>query len=149
MDSTSDIIFSRCRPHTTALKCDSKIYDILPSTTCKEKNNKNICSFSTIKINNNNKNNNNISIPTDCLKGYYTQDIAYLEEDTHILSPLQRVKYRSFAFPIACTTETFGKYNSNSLKYDGILGINNSPKSFIGLFNKLKNINKNIFSICF
>ena len=148
LDSTSEIISSQCRPNVTALKCNSKVCNILPATTCKDKDDKNICSFST-KFNNNNSNNNNITTSIDSLNGFYVQDIAYLEEDTHILSPLQKLKYRSFAFPIACTTEKFGKYNSNNIKYDGILGINNSPKSFIGLLNKLKIINKNIFSICF
>lgn len=147
IDTTSDIVSSQCKPNVTALKCDSKICDILPSTTCKEKDNKNICSFSITKSINDN--NNNKTTPIDSLKGFYSQDIAYLEEDSHIISPFQKVKYRSFAFPLACTTEKFGKYNSNKIKYDGILGINNSPKSFIGLLNKLKIINKNIFSICF
>ena len=140
IDTTTDMMSSHCNPNSTALKCDTKICDILPSTTCKEKENKNICGFSSKPPNINN---------TDNLKGFYIQDIAYLEEDNHIISPLHRVKYRSFALPIACATEKFGKYNSNSIKYEGILGINNSPTSFIGLLYKLKIINKNIFSICF
>ena len=138
LDTTSEIMTSQCKPNSTVLKCDSKICDMLPSTTCKEKDNKNICSFSTKPVN-----------KTDGLSGYYIQDIAYLEEYSHIFNPLQKIKYRSFAVPIACTTEKFGKYNNNNFKYDGILGINNSPNSFIGLLYQLKIINHNIFSICF
>ena len=161
IDTTSDIMSSTCNPEPglnpqktnyifysnktlPQLKCDSKVCNLLPANIChsdkkseKEKD-ENLCSYDSINDNNNSSNG---------IKGYYVQDIAYLEEDVDLLTPLQRKKYHSYAIPIGCTTEETGKYKD--LMIDGILGVNRSPKSFIGLLYKLKIIKKDLFSLCF
>ena len=156
IDTGSDIMSSSCKQEPginplknnfifenktslSQLKCDSKICDMLPANKCKE-NKEDICSYDS-------SNNSNQGI-----KGYYIQDIAYLEVvyDHHLppkQSESQRKKYHSYAVPIGCTTDEYGKYKD--LYADGILGVNNSPKSFIGLLYKLKIIKNDLFSLCF
>lgn len=122
----------------TKIKCDSKVCDMLPANKCKDKakeeNKENICSYDT-----------NTGI-NQGIKGYYIQDIAYLEEVADFISPFSRRKYHSYAVPIGCTTDESGKYKD--IIMDGVLGINNSPKSFIGLLYKLKIIQNDMFSLC-
>ena len=122
------------------LKCDSKVCDILPANVCHDKNNKDekakkLCSYDS--------SNNS----TEGVKGYYVKDIAYLEEEAEYISPIQRRKYHSYAMPIGCSTDEFGKFKD--VMVDGVLGVNNSPNSFIGLLYKLKIIKQDIFSLCF
>ena len=159
IDTGSDIMSSTCqfqpnlnsfknnyifnnKTSLTKLKCGSKICDMLPSTKCEENKDEknNICSFDS----SNNKNSN------EGIKGYYIQDIAYMEEQYNYLMPLksqQRKKYHSYEVPIGCTTEEYGKYKD--MKVDGVLGVNNNPKSFVGLLYKLKIIKNDMFSLCF
>ena len=153
IDTGSDIMSSSCKSEPglnplknnfifgqnksfTQLKCDNKICNMLPANKCQKDNkDEDLCSFDS-------SNNNNLG-----LKGYYIKDIAYLEEQSHVNSPLFRRKYHSHAVPIGCTTDEFGKYKD--MMVDGVLGVNNSPKSFIGLLYKLKIIKQDLFSLCF
>ena len=152
IDTGSDIMSSSCKAEPglgstknnfifgqnktfNQLKCDTKVCNMLPSCKCEKDDKNNLCTFDS--------SNNS----TQGIKGYYIQDIAYLEEQSNIISPLLRRKYHSHAVPIGCTTDEFGKYKD--LMVDGILGVNNSPKSFIGLLYELKIIKRNLFSLCF
>ena len=132
----NNFIYGEKNSTFTKIKCDSKICNLLPSNRCqgkeKETNKENLCSYD-----------NNIQ----GIKGYYVKDIAYLEELGPHLSLFSRRKYHSFALPIGCTTDEYGKYKD--IMVDGILGVNNSPKSFVGLLYKLKIIKKDMFSLCF
>ena len=121
------------------LKCENKICKILPATNCKYKKDKDLnkksCSFDIERS------------VGDGIKGYYLNDIVYFEVDRNLKLPFQRQQYRSYALPIGCTTGEYGKYKE--LNPDGIMGVNNNEKSFIGLLYKLKIINRNLFSLCF
>ena len=122
-----------------SLKCENKICKMLPATNCKYKKDKDLnkksCSYDVEA---------NVG---DGIKGYYLNDIVYFEVDRNLSLPFQRQQYRSYALPIGCTTGEYGKYKE--LNPDGIMGVNNNDKSFIGLLYKLKIINRNIFSLCF
>ena len=156
IDTSSGIMSSTCFPELglnpqknnyiyqnksfPKLKCDSKVCDILPANICHNKNNddeknKELCSYDT--------SNNS----TKGIKGYYVKDIAYLEEEAEYISPFQRRKYHSYAIPIGCSTDEFGKFKD--IMVDGVLGVNNSPNSFVGLLYKLKIIKQDMFSLCF
>ena len=153
IDTASDIMSSKCSSQSgldnqkqnyifsqnntstnktfTQIKCDSKICKMLPSEKCSDDKNKNFCTFDSSE----NK--------TNGIKGYYVKDIAYLEENYLNFSPFARKKYHSFAIPIGCSTEEYGKYKDILVDgVDGVLGINNSPNSFIGLLYKLKKRNQ-------
>ena len=144
------------------LQCKSKICNLVPANNCYSKTgknlNKNSCSFNyNKKSENENKNTN-----TDIIKGYYLRDIVYLETN-QIKSNKQpykffnnkrinfdrnkRTVFRSYALPIGCTNAEYGEYRN--LKTDGIMGLNNSPKSFISVLYNLKIIPENKFSLCF
>ena len=144
------------------LQCKSKICNLVPANNCYSKTgknlNKNSCSFNyNKKSENENKNAN-----TDVIKGYYLRDIVYLETN-QIKSNKQpykffnnkrinfdrnkRTVFRSYALPIGCTNAEYGEYRN--LKTDGIMGLNNSPKSFISVLYNLKIIPENKFSLCF
>ena len=144
------------------LQCKSKICNLVPANNCYSKTgkklNKNSCSFNyNKKSENENKNTN-----TDVIKGYYLRDIVYLETN-QIKSNKQpykffnnkrinfdrnkRTVFRSYALPIGCTNAEYGEYRN--LKTDGIMGLNNSPKSFISVLYNLKIIPENKFSLCF
>jgi len=154
IDTSSDIMSSTCYPEAglnpqknnyiyqnksfSQLKCDSKVCDILPANLCHDKKNKdekNLCSYDSSKNS------------TEGIKGYYVKDIAYLEEEAEYITPLQRRKYHSYAIPIGCSTEEYGKYKN--VMTDGILGLSNNPNSFVGLLYKLKIIKQDMFSLCF
>ena len=160
IDTASDIMSSKCSSQSgldnqkqnyifsqnntstnktfTQIKCDSEICKMLPSEKCSDDKNKNFCTFDSSE----NK--------TNGIKGYYVKDIAYLEENHLNFSPFARKKYHSFAIPIGCSTEEYGKYKDILVDgVDGVLGINNSPNSFIGLLYKLKIIKYDMFSLCF
>ena len=120
------------------LKCKSKICNLVPATNCEGKRSifSKSCSF---KINRDSG---------DGIIGYYLKDIVYFETDRkYHANPHQRKIYRSYALPIGCTTGEQGKYKE--LKTDGIMGMNNSPKSFISLLYHLKVINQDVFTLCF
>ena len=123
------------------LKCSSKICNLVPASGCtiskEEKKKKKLdqltCSFYSKKPNG------------DGLKGNYLSNIVYFEEDKNSTS--HKKVYRSFALPIGCTTEEFGKFKS--YKPDGVMGLNNDKGSFVSVLNQLKIVNKNLFSLCF
>ena len=120
------------------ISCKSKICKLVPETSCIKKKFlfSNSCGFSVIRASG------------DGIKGYYLRDIVYFETDKQYHnSPLRNKVYRSYSLPIGCTTQESGKFKK--LSKDGIMGLNNSPKSFISLLHNLKVINRNIFSLCF
>ena len=122
------------------LKCGSKICKMLQATNCiykeDKEENKKLCSYN-VKENNG-----------DGLKGYFLNEIVYLEADKNEdYSHTKRKLFRSYALPLGCTTAEYGKYKE--LTTDGIMGINYNDKSFINLLYKLKIINQNVFSLCF
>ena len=155
IDTGSSIMSSPCSPceqcgsHKRAyyydqnrlhkpLKCGSKICNLVPATNCLSTKTlfSRSCSF---KIN---------RVSGDGITGYYLRDIVYFETDRkYHAAPFQRKVYRSYALPIGCTTGELGKYKE--LNTDGIMGMNNNPKSFSSLLYNLKIINSNIFTLCF
>ena len=175
LDTSSAIMSSPCSPcdecgqhknnyfydfnrYHKPLKCNNKICNLLPANNCQLKNiGKNTCSFNTNnKINNNKLNNYNNNFGSDGLKGYYLRDIVYFETSqqkkkitNNFANNINNEKtvFRSYAIPIGCTDAEFGEFRN--LKTDGIMGLNNSPKSFISLLYNLKIIQENKFSLCF
>jgi len=155
LDTGSSIMSSPCSPcpdcgvnknpyyydinlYHKPLKCNTKICNLVPNTSCKKKKFffADSCGFSVKRSSG------------DGIKGYYLQDIVYFETDKQYHnSPLRNKVYRSYALPIGCTTGEYGKFKE--LSKDGIMGLNNSPTSFISLLNNLKVINRNIFTLCF
>lgn len=122
------------------LKCSSKICHLVPASGCKvdddddkKKLDKMTCSFYTKKNNG------------DGLKGNYLSNIVYFEEARNLAS--HKKVYRSYALPIGCTTAEFGTIKS--MIPDGVMGLNNGKGSFVNVLNKLKIVNKNLFSLCF
>ena len=157
IDTGSSIMSSPCSPcnecgaHKSPLyydinrahkpyKCSSKICKLTPATDCTTKKLKLISSGKcTFRIKREGG---------DGIKGYFMKDIVYFETDRYLHKrPYSKKLYRSYALPIGCTTGESGKYKE--LRTDGIMGINNSPKSFINLLYNLKVINRNLFSLCF
>jgi len=123
-----------------ALKCSSNICRLVPANACINKDLKlsdsKACSF-------------NIERNGEGIKGYYLRDIVYFETDKKItnVTLFNKKVFRSYALPVGCTTGETGKYRE--LNTDGILGMNNSPKSVPSLLYKLKIINRDIFTLCF
>ena len=120
------------------LKCNSKICKLVPDTNCiiKKFLSSNRCGFSVRRESG------------DGIAGYYLKDIVFFETDKQYHnSPMRNKVYRSYALPIGCTTAEFGKFKK--LSKDGIMGLNNSPKSFISLLHNLKVVNRNVFTLCF
>ena len=179
LDTGSAIMSSPCSPCTECgshknsyfydfshyhkpLQCNNKICNLVPANNCYSKSgknlNKNSCSFNYNKKSLDEKKNTN----PDVIKGYYLRDIVYLETN-QIKSNKQpykffnnkrinfdrnkRTVFRSYALPIGCTNAEYGEYRN--LKTDGIMGLNNSPKSFISVLYNLKIIPENKFSLCF
>ena len=156
IDTGSSIMSSVCSPckdcgkHKTnyygfskkkdkPLKCDNKVCKMLPATNCKYKKdkdeNKKLCSFDVEQN------------EGEGIKGFYLNNIVYFEVDKNYSHLFHRQMYRSYALPVGCTTEEYGKYKE--LNVDGIMGVNYNDKSFISLLYKLKIINRDIFSLCF
>ena len=132
------IYYDKKRNHKP-LKCRSKICQLAPANTCLNKKLKFLssaeCSF---KINR----------QGDGIMGYFIKDIVYFETDRKVENAkYHRKTYRSYAIPVGCTTAELGEYKR--LNTDGIMGMNNNPKSFISLLYNLKIVNRNIFSLCF
>jgi cell division protein FtsL len=122
------------------LKCSSSICKLTPASNCFTKKLKllpsNTCSFQIRRED------------EDGIAGYYMRDIVYMETDRRVNnSVFHRKIYRSYSLPVGCTTKESGKYKT--LNTDGIMGMNNDPKSFISLLYNLKIINQNIFTLCF
>ena len=136
------------------LKCNSKLCNLLPANNCQLKMlNKNNCSFNSLIKN---KYTNNVNSGSDGLKGYYLRDIVYFETSQHkkkynfnhnFFHSKEKSIFRSYAIPIGCTDAEYGEYRN--LKTDGIMGLNNNPKSFISVLYNLKIIQENKFSLCF
>ena len=176
LDTSSSLMTSPCSPcsecgnhnnyfydfnhYHKPLQCKTKICDLVPANNCYLKNNKNLnknsCSFN---YNKKSENQNNVS---DIIKGYYLRDIVYFETSQGKtnsifnkyhnsiainINPNKRTVFRSYALPIGCTNAEYGDYQN--LKTDGIMGLNNSPKSFISVLYNLKIIPENKFSLCF
>ena len=160
IDTASSIMASPCSPCSECghhknpfyydlkrthkpLKCSSKICQMTPTTSCVDEKLKFLssgtCSF---KIN---------RASGEGIKGYFMRDIVYFEidskEQSNPPSPLGRKVFRSYALPVGCTTAESGKYKE--LNTDGIMGMNNNPKSFISLLYNLKVVNRNLFTLCF
>ena len=137
------------------LQCHTKICDLVPANNCfikAEKNlNKNQCSF--------NLNYKKEEGEKAGLKGYYLRDIVYFETTKSKNGVIyrynnlnnnynnERIIYRSYAVPIGCTNAEYGEFRD--LQTDGIMGLNNSPKSFISVLYNLRIIPENKFSLCF
>ena len=122
------------------LKCSSSICKLTPASNCFTKKLKllasNTCSFQIRRED------------EDGIAGYYMRDIVYMETDRRVNnSVFHRKIYRSYALPVGCTTKESGKYKT--LNTDGIMGMNNDPKSFVSLLYNLKIINQNLFTLCF
>ena len=136
------------------LKCNSKLCNLLPANNCQSKMlNKNNCSFNSLIKN---KYTNNVNSGSDGLKGYYLRDIVYFETSQNkkkynfnhnFFNSKEKSIFRSYAIPIGCTDAEYGEYRN--LKTDGIMGLNNNPKSFISVLYNLKIIQENKFSLCF
>ena len=136
------------------LKCNSKLCNLLPANNCQLKMlNKNNCSFNSLIKN---EYTNNVNSGSDGLKGYYLRDIVYFETSQHkkkynfnhnFFNYKEKSIFRSYAIPIGCTDAEYGEYRN--LKTDGIMGLNNNPKSFISVLYNLKIIQENKFSLCF
>ena len=121
------------------LKCSSKICKLVAATTCSNKRTifrSPSCSYDIKLVNG------------EGLKGYFIKDVVYFETDrNNLTSSFQKKVFRSYALPIGCTTGEYGKYKE--LNTDGIMGMNNHPKSFISLLYNLNIINRNLFTLCF
>ena len=122
------------------LKCSSNICKLTATTSCVDKKLKfltsNTCSFNIKRAGG------------EGISGYYMRDVVYFETDRQLhKSPLYRKVFRSYALPVGCTTAEYGKYKE--LNTDGIMGMSNSPKSFISILYNLKVINANVFTLCF
>ena len=122
------------------LKCSSRICKLVPANVCQNSDLKfmdsKTCSYNYDRVNG------------DGIKGYYLRDIVYFETDRQLhLSLLRKKVFRSYALPMGCTTGEQGKYKE--LNTDGILGMNNSPKSVPSLLYNLGIINRDIFTLCF
>ena len=169
LDTGSSIMSSPCSPcpkcgshknnyfydfnrYHKPLECKSNICKLVPANNCKKKNdkNKNSCSFNYDYNNDDDGNKNGI-------EGYYLRDVVYFEtsksknifiyKKNAYLYDNSKLIFRSYAIPIGCTNAEFGEYRN--LKTDGIMGLNNSPKSFISVLYNLKIIPENKFSLCF
>ena len=124
------------------LTCSNKICQLTSATNCYNKNLKfvasNTCSFLIKRQEGDGEG----------IAGYFMRDIVYFETDRKLhVTPLQRKVFRSYALPVGCTTAEYGIYKE--LNTDGVMGMSNSPKSFISLLYNLKVINQNIFTLCF
>ena len=156
IDTGSSIMSSPCSPckdcgphkknyfhienkNSKPLKCKNKVCKLVPATNCvykedKEENKKS-CSFD-VKASDG-----------DGMKGYYLKDIVYFEADYELDSKNPKKIFRSYALPIGCTTEEYGRFKD--FNADGIMGVNYDSQSFISVLYKLKIINRDLFSLCF
>ena len=109
------------------IKCTSKQCNSVQSNSCREDNQ---CSFS-------------ISYSEgSSLEGIFTMQEIYFEQ----INKIPNITSKPFTIPIGCTTKETNLFITQLA--DGILGLNNSGKSFISLLYNNKIISKNLFSIC-
>ena len=85
------------------LKCSSNICKLTATTSCVDKKLKfltsNTCSFNIKRAGG------------EGISGYYMRDVVYFETDRQLhKSPLHRKVFRSYALPVGCTTDEYGKY---------------------------------------
>ena len=109
------------------IKCYSDACNLVPSSTCSN----NQCGFS-IHYSEGSR-----------LAGFFNMQEVYFER----INKIPNITTQSFTIPIGCTTTETHLFVSQ--KADGIMGLNNSGKSFVSLLFKSKAISKDLFTICF
>ena len=111
---------------SSIIKCNTDKCNLVQSTTCVGHN----CGFS-------------ISYSEgSSLGGIFSMQEVYFE----MINKTPNITKKSYKIPIGCTTkETHLFYTQLA---DGIMGLNNGPKSFVTLLYKNKIISKNLFTIC-
>ena len=110
------------------IKCYTNQCNSVQSNTCR---NNNQCSFS-------------ISYSEgSSLEGIFSMQEVYFEQ----INKAPNITTKSFIIPIGCTTKETHLFKTQLA--DGILGLNNSGKSFISILYNNEIISKNLFSICF
>ena len=109
------------------ISCKSNNCNLVPSSVCKE----NKCSFQ-------------ISYSEGSrLAGFFNMQEVYFE----MINKTPNITTKSFTIPIGCTTTETHLFTTQLA--DGIMGLNNSGKSFVSLLYHNKVISKNLFTICF
>lgn len=109
------------------IKCDSDRCNLVSNTKCIS----NQCSF-YISYAEGSK-----------ISGFYLNEDVYFQT----IDSVNNITNISFNIPLGCTTTETHLFQTQLA--DGIMGLNNNDKSFIGILFKSKVIQKYIFSLCF